>query len=53
MILILSEDDLVIDEEIEEEINKELNDFNLEESAEDILSRFDEELKSFEEDKNI
>ena len=49
----ISEDDLVIDEEIEEEINKELNDFNLEESAEDILSRFDEELKSFEEDKNM
>ncbi len=48
----IDEDDLIIDEEIEEEINKELKDFNLEESADDILSKFDEELKSFEKDES-
>ncbi len=48
----IDDDDLIIDEEIEEEINKELKEFNLEESAEDILSKFDEELKSFEKDES-
>ena len=49
----IDDDDLIIDEEIEKEINKGLQEFNLEESAEDILSKFDEELKSFEEEKSV
>ncbi len=47
------EDDLIIDGDIEKELNKGLEAFNIEEETGDILSRFDEELKSFEKQEDI